>query len=139
MSTRLPELSICRNHREREAEARCALCEMPFCGDCLVELRGRIVCGRCKPAALREARRRVGRRDRPAEEALVLALIGIVPCLVPFVAPLALLKGMAALRPYRQDPALPNRWKAVTAIAISGAALVLWGAGLARWLGEIWK
>lgn len=63
--------------------------------------------------------------DRDADEALAFSLIGVVPFLVPVVAPIALWKGLMVLRAYRRDPSLPNRWKAVTAVGLSAGALVL--------------
>jgi hypothetical protein len=112
---------------------------MPFCEDCLVELRGRRVCAGCKPAALREIRRRTGAPDRQANEALTFSLIGLVPCLVPFLGPVGLLKGIAALRAHAANPNLESRGKAIAAIAVAAVALVLWTAVLAFWIANGWN
>lgn len=115
----------CSFHRDRGGSGRCQVCARPYCEDCLVSIRGRRVCAVCKPAALRDLRRRNGPLDRDADEALAFSLIGIVPFLVPVVAPIALWKGLVVLRAYHRNPLLPNRWKAVTAVGLSAGALVL--------------
>jgi hypothetical protein len=115
----------CTHHGDAPGAFRCQVCARPFCENCVVSIRGRRVCAECKPGALRDLRRRIGPLDRDADEALAFSLIGAVPFLVPVVAPIALCKGLVVLRAYRRDPSLPNRWKAVTAVAVSAGVLVL--------------
>lgn len=115
----------CTYHGDALGAFRCQVCARPFCENCVVSIRGRRVCAECKPTALRDLRRRTGPLDRDADEALAFSLIGVVPFLVPIVAPIALCKGLMVLRVYHRNPSLPNRWKAVTAVVLSAGVLVL--------------
>jgi hypothetical protein len=83
------------------------------------------LCGECKPAAIRDARRRTSRRDGAAHEALIVSIVGLTPCLLPVLQPVALVKGIVALFGYGCDPTLPNRWKAQVAVGLSGGSLLV--------------
>ncbi len=37
----------CRNHREREAVARCPMCREFYCRECVTEHLGRVICAKC--------------------------------------------------------------------------------------------
>ena len=71
----------CKNHPDVAAVDRCAGCAEAFCGDCLVELKGKKYCANCKVMVL------AGKNPQPPEhdlrpcpeagEALKYAIIGI--------------------------------------------------------------
>ena len=45
----------CKNHPDlEEAFSRCSRCGEEFCGDCVVELKGRLYCARCKAEQVRD-------------------------------------------------------------------------------------
>ena len=70
-----PDPAHCFNHPDMPAQEICAECSLSFCANCLVALRGHIVCGPCKNQRLRLLQR----PSRPSVFAilsLVLALLG---------------------------------------------------------------
>src|SRR4051812_16952701 len=40
--------NLCFNHDEDPSTDTCAACKLPFCGNCLVSIQGRPLCGPCK-------------------------------------------------------------------------------------------
>jgi hypothetical protein len=128
----------CRNHREVATDSLCDDCGQPYCGDCLVPIQGKRLCGLCKAQAVRDLTRRTMTLDRKADEALAVALIGLL-CFPYLFAPLAIIRGVQALRTYRERPHLPGRWKAIAAVWVASLRIVLeivlrvvdtWGYGL---------
>ena len=108
----------CINHAGVQTERRCGQCGQPFCEDCLVDIQGRPICGTCKALVLRDMQRGGKQRNKLAHDAFICSLVGMaVFGLV--LEPLALIKGIQALRQFKHDPTLPERWKAVTAVVIS--------------------
>jgi hypothetical protein len=127
---RAPEARHCAHHPDAPAGERCAECRIPFCESCLVELRGRRICGICKAAEVREMLRVELPRNNQAHDALLLALLGAV-CIGPglFLEAVALAQGIVALRVRVGRPA-PDRWKAGLAIGIASATLAVYLYGL---------
>jgi hypothetical protein len=118
-------LPACVNHPAIETERACAACRQPFCPDCLVEMSGQPLCGACKNLSVRDLQRRAVVGDKPAHDAFMYSLLGI--CILgPIIQPIALYKGIKALEQYRENPSLPNRWKAVTAIVISSVMIAFY-------------
>ncbi len=62
--------AFCLNHDETASVHTCAECRLPFCADCVVTLKGAILCGPCKNFRLRAQTR--------APRVLPLAIIGLV-------------------------------------------------------------
>ena len=113
-----PAVASCLNHAGRPAGHLCDACHLAFCGDCLVPIQGRRLCGPCKAQMARSVQRRRMTIDRKADEALVIAALGIL-CLPYILGPLAVFRARQALRVYADRPELPGRWKAVAAIAVA--------------------
>ena len=82
-----------------------------------------MLCGPCKRTAVRAVLQPELIRNAEANDALMLSLVGI-PCFGLILQPLALLKAARALRRYREEPELPDRWKAITAISIAVIYLI---------------
>jgi hypothetical protein len=120
-----PPQHSCLNHPEVPTERRCGQCGQPFCEDCLVDIQGRPICSTCKALVLRDMQRRGGTRNKLAHDAFMYSLVGMVICGV-VLEPMALLKGIQALQQFKQDPSLPDRWKAVTAVVISGLMISIY-------------
>ncbi len=47
----------CTNHPETEAKGVCSYCGKPFCGECLVEVKGKLYCKEDLGNVLDEAKR----------------------------------------------------------------------------------
>jgi hypothetical protein len=114
----------CINHPQVPAAQPCDQCRRPFCANCLVELQGRQICGACKETVLRDMQRRGTTADRDGHDAMVMSIVGIL-CFGLILEPMALYKGIKALQRHNQDPSLPDRWKAITAISIASVALLI--------------
>lgn len=114
----------CPQHPLVPSTRECDRCSTPFCADCLVPLQGQTLCGRCKLACLRDLDRRGFVQDRLANDALMYSLVGSVICQV-ICLPIALVKGVQALRQRRGDAVWPERWKAITAVAICSVWLLV--------------
>lgn len=80
--------SLCAIHPERTAIARCPSCRGFFCGECITEHGGRLVCAACLASAPNEARERAGRRARfrPAPLLQLFAALVLVWLSFYFVA-----------------------------------------------------
>ena len=50
----------CTNHPETEAKGVCSYCGKPFCGECLVEVKGKLYCKEDLGNVLDEAKRGPG-------------------------------------------------------------------------------
>lgn len=57
---------LCPNHPHAPATHTCERCRQAFCSDCLVPLKGRLVCGSCKHVELRSDFRVSGTVQAPA-------------------------------------------------------------------------
>lgn len=56
--------SVCSIHADRPASVRCPSCRRFFCGECVTEHGGKLVCASCLGAAVAEAKRPPGKRRR---------------------------------------------------------------------------
>ena len=123
----------CKNHPDVEAVDRCAGCAEAFCGDCLVDLKGKKYCANCKVMVLAGKNPQPPEHDlRPcpeADEALKYAIIGIF-CFGIILEPIAISKALKAKKLIEADPRLSGMGKANTALGISIAALILWVLGV---------
>lgn len=122
----------CRNHPGTAAADRCSSCMEPFCGNCLVTLRGRKFCGSCKVTALGSGMPVVEQATEPcpeAQEALKYALIGIF-CFGIILEPIAINKALQAKRMIAANPNLTGEGKANAALVIGILGLVLWVVGV---------
>ena len=122
----------CRNHAGVEAADRCSSCMEPFCGNCLVTLRGRKFCGSCKVTALGSGMPVVEGVTEPcaeAGEALKYAIIGIF-CFGIILEPIAISKALKAKKMIAANPNLTGEGKANAALVIGVLALVLWVIGM---------
>lgn len=127
----------CRNHSGVEAADRCSACMEPFCGNCLVTVRGRKFCGSCKVSALGGALPVIEGATEPcpeANEALKYAIIGIF-CFGIILEPIAISKAMQAKKLIAANPNLTGGGKATAAIVIGIVALALWVIGLIARIG----
>jgi hypothetical protein len=65
-----PDPNFCLNHDKRPPVGKCADCGEAFCGDCLVTMQGKTLCGPCKNFRIRKL-------HRPPKVSS-LALIGVI-------------------------------------------------------------
>ncbi len=65
----------CVHHPETEAEALCAICKAPVCGECRVTLREREYCWQCLEKKVNTAAPEVLNRDKSRALAFFLSLI----------------------------------------------------------------
>jgi hypothetical protein len=122
----------CRNHPAAIAEDRCTSCMEPFCGNCLVNLKGRRYCGSCKMTALGTGLPVVEQATQPCEEAgeaLKYAIVGIF-CLGIILEPIAISKALKAKRLIAANPNLTGEGKANAALVIGVVGLILWVIGV---------
>ena len=72
--------SICLIHSERSAVARCPSCREFFCGECITEHSGKLICAAClgKGAAERYAGKKKRHAFRPAM--LLQFLLALIFC-----------------------------------------------------------
>jgi hypothetical protein len=133
--------ACCFNHQDRPVVLKCADCDEGFCTDCLVQFKGKTLCGPCKNFRLREPVRS-GTLSGKALTGVILALCSapLVMCVWPFGATsfvvllcvLGLLAQMAAaalgvlaLRETELNPKLAGRPLAITTVVTAGLATVL--------------
>lgn len=114
----------CLNHPAVHTDQSCGRCGRPFCGDCLVPIRGQALCGGCKLLMLRDMQRQSTVRDRRADEALSMAAIGVLIC-GPVLEPLALARAITALQRHRGEREWADRWKAITAVVVASLYLLV--------------
>jgi hypothetical protein len=139
----------CRNHPETEATDRCAGCMEPFCGNCLVTVRGRKYCASCKvmaisgggvgapafagaaagAAAAAPVFEAATEPCPEANEALKYAIIGLF-CFGIILEPIAISKALKAKKMIAANPNLTGSGKATAALIIGIVGLVLWVLGL---------
>ena len=115
----------CKNHQDIEAVGRCAGCQEPFCGDCLVEIKGQKYCGQCKVMTIQSVPQ-VEQATRPCKEAsnaLTIAIIGIF-CFGIILGPVAIVKASKAKKLIADDPTLTGEGKATAAMIIGILVLV---------------
>ena len=123
----------CRNHPGVPAADRCSACMEPFCGNCLVTIKGRKFCGSCKFTALGAKLPVLEQATEPcaeAAEALKYAIIGIF-CLGIILEPIAISKALKAKKLIEANPNLTGEGKANAALVIGILGLVLWVLGIA--------
>jgi hypothetical protein len=122
----------CRNHPTVEAADRCSACMEPFCGNCLVTIRGQKFCGSCKVSALGGRMPVVEQATEvcaEAAEALKYAIFGLF-CFGIFLEPVAISKALKAKKMIAANPNLTGEGKANAALVIGIIGLVLWVLGM---------
>src|SRR5512138_2197584 len=118
----------CKNHPSTPAVDRCTGCAEPFCGDCLVEIRGQKYCASCKVLAIQGQQVVVEEATIPckeASEALTYAIVSLF-CFGIILGPMAIVKANKAKQMIALNPRLTGSGKATAAIVIGSIALVLW-------------
>lgn len=129
----------CRNHPATPAADRCTACMEPFCGNCLVTIKGRKYCGSCKVTALGSTLPVIEGATEPcaeAAEALKYAIIGIF-CFGIFLSPIAISKALKAKKMIEANPNLTGEGKANAALIIGIIGLILWVLGLAARVRQV--
>lgn len=131
-SPRRRDPGFCFNHEEIPSEKPCAACGEAFCGDCLVELQGKTLCGPCKNFRIRRLHT-PPRVSGMAVSALLIAMLSgpLAWCVwlmaVALSAPvvnllsllpqiLALLLGVWSMRDTETNPRISGRSLAITAV-----------------------
>lgn len=114
------------------AADRCAGCAEAFCGVCLVEVSGQKYCGGCKVLVVQGKNFTLPEAMRPcpeAKEALICAVLGIIPCLGLVLSIMALRKAGKAKQAMADDPQLTGSGKANAAIvtAVIFLAITVFG------------
>jgi hypothetical protein len=118
----------CKNHPQVEAVDRCAGCAEPFCGDCLVEVRGQKYCGSCKVLAIQNQPVVVEEATLPckeASEALTYAIVSLF-CFGIILGPIAISKASKARKMIALNPRLTGSGKTTAAMVIGIVAIILW-------------
>lgn len=129
----------CRNHPGVEAKDRCSGCQEPFCGNCLVSVRGRSYCASCKVMALGGQTPVFEQATEPcaeANEALKYALIGLI-CFGIILEPIAISKALKARKMIEANPNLTGSGKATAALIIAIIGLALWIIGVASKVSHV--
>jgi len=80
--------SVCVIHHERPATARCPSCRRFYCGECVTEHSGRLVCASCLGITVAEAKteKRVRFRFEPASWIQCAAALAVTWALFYFFA-----------------------------------------------------
>lgn len=118
----------CRTHAGIPAVDRCAGCAEPFCGQCLVDVRGRRYCASCKVMAASQqpggfaAAPKIPCKE--ADDALKYAIIGII-CFGIILGPIAIVKASKAKQLMAANPNLAGGGKATAALVIGIIVTVL--------------
>jgi hypothetical protein len=118
----------CKNHPSVQAVDRCTGCAEPFCGDCLVEIRGQKYCASCKVLAIQGQQVVVEEGTMPCQEAsdaLKYAIVSLF-CFGIILGPIAISKAKKAKDMIAMNPRLTGSGKANAAMIIGIVALVLW-------------
>jgi hypothetical protein len=129
----------CKNHPEVPAVDRCAGCAEPFCGNCLVDIRGQKYCGSCKVLALQGQQVVVEDATIPCKEAgqaLSYAIISLF-CFGIVLGPMAIAKANKAKQMIALNPRLTGSGKANAAMIIGILAMILWAIGLATRVANV--
>lgn len=106
--------NFCFQHDENPREKTCTACRLPFCGMCVVQLQGEVLCGPCKNF-------RLGNLGRP-RRILPLAIVALVVSMAS--APVAFTLSLAGLGIFLGEGL------AAVALALCLVALVLPTFGL---------
>lgn len=118
------ERQFCTQHAERGVDARCELCERPFCADCLVDCADRRLCALCKVSALDPAAaiRLPDPPHRPlndkAKNAFITACVSLFCCGL-ILAPIAFAVAWGARVELRANPAQRGYALANVAMALA--------------------
>lgn len=113
----------CFQHPDHPVEGTCAVCRLPFCAHCLIDLRGQPVCGPCKNFQLAQ----LGRPRR----VLPLAVIALVIALC--AGPVAGILSLAGAGLYHSEGILGAALAlSILALALPGTAFILAVAALRR-------
>src|SRR5260221_4098449 len=123
----------CKNHPGVAAVNRCAGCAEPFCGNCLVDVGGKLYCAACKSMAISGAPSleysSVTMPCKEADEALKYAIIGIF-CFGIILEPIALVKASKAKKMIALNPRLAGSGKVTAAMIIAMVVMALWLLGI---------
>lgn len=119
----------CKNHPAVAAIDRCAGCAEPFCGNCLIEVRGQNYCGSCKVLAIQGQPVLVDEQEgtipcKEASEALTMAIISLF-CFGIILGPIAISKAQKAKKMIELNPQLSGSGKATAATIIGIISMVL--------------
>ena len=112
----------CTNHPDGFAVARCSGCSEPFCGTCMVNLRGQQYCASCKVMAVPDPAAALADEQpllKEAKDAFILSIVGLLCCGF-ILEPIALYKAIEARKTIQNDPTLGGEDMAIAAIVISG-------------------
>lgn len=122
-------MAECSQHAGARAVANCTGCAEPFCGNCLVTIRGKSYCAGCKSMAVSpDAGPKLMCHE--ANEALKYALVGII-CFGIILEPVAISKALKARKMIAANPRLDGGGRATAALIIASIVLVLNIIGLA--------
>jgi hypothetical protein len=95
----------CHNHPESAATGTCAGCAEPFCGRCLVTVRGATYCASCKAMAVSGLTSQSVAICQDAKTALGIAFLGVF-CFGFILGPVAIVKAQGAKKQIAANPAL---------------------------------
>jgi len=131
----------CTTHPGVMAIERCAGCAEPFCGNCLVQIKGQQYCGSCKVLAVQDTgtpAAAVGETKLcpEAKNALILSLVGLI-CFGIILEPLALVKAFKAKKNIAADPSLTGDGMATAAIVVASIGLILWVLGVIARISQV--
>jgi hypothetical protein len=145
----------CVNHPEALETTPCASCQRPFCAACLRTFQGLPVCASCRE--YREATARAGlgppaattagvgpaaapsgqpgfiehvipARNPSALVGYYVAVFSLIPAVGALLGPAAVVLGMFGLRARRDNPNMPGKGHAITAIVLGAiTTLANWG------------
>jgi hypothetical protein len=121
----------CTNHAGVAAIGRCAGCAEPFCGSCLVPIRGKYYCGSCKVMALQgqPMAEAVALPCKEAGDSLKYAIIGFF-CFGIILGPIAISKALKARKMIAMNPQLTGSGKATAGLVLGIVVCVLWLLGI---------
>lgn len=117
----LPPARPCVYHPNVESAQFCPTCGKTYCDDCLVEFRGRKICGECKDAEVATLQRQ-GNSQTPMT-GLILGIIGVAGgamcCVICACSIVGIVMGYQSLREIQEDK-LPrsSRPAAVAAVTV---------------------
>ncbi|MCS7045159.1 MAG: hypothetical protein NZO58_02260 [Gemmataceae bacterium] len=131
----------CFNHDQRPRQHVCAVCELPFCEDCVVRFRGRVLCGPCKNYEIALLQRPPRLPGQAVLSALAASASGVLVLILALTGPTradwylagaaatlqlaAVAFGLWALRAAQNDPRLGGQ-----SVALFGLAGSLYTAAL---------
>lgn len=125
---RAPEGSVCPDHPAASAPWACPRCGRFLCEGCARRPRPEALplCPACWALREKVVEKTVGvPGSRLFNVGLGLSIASFLPAL-PLIIGSFVVNGIALARAARDPQLQPHRWKAITGLALSGAAVVLW-------------